>query len=274
MARQDTNRAVLGIESSTAKSYPQSLKQREKKLAEAVLYDENIDDDFPQALVCSNTTNTGAAYTGAAAEVVAFQSGRYAYEIYQAAVAVAAIVMPFQSADGLELRPVAAADALELTNGVSALSSAAYTVGSFPQGKSIFCQVKFKIDDISDVTEIFYGFRKAEAYQADPDNYDEMCSFNVGLDLDGQIEIHTILNNTATVETDTTLADWADAGEHTLRIELSPVGIASFQYDAAVPTVTASFDFDNAEVLIPFFHMNSEIGDPGVSISQWQVGVM
>lgn len=272
MARQDQDRIALRLEGDSFKSQPRSLNQREKKLAEAILYDKNIDDDFRQAFVVSGITNAGAAYTGAAAEVVGLNSGIAQYEVYQAAVAVAAIVAPIQSVDGFEVKPVAAADALEISNGITSLSRAAYTVGSLP-GK-IFFEVKAKIDDISDVTEIFWGFRKAEAYQADPDNYDEMASFNIGSNVDGQVEIHTILNNAATSTTDTTLADWVDAGTHTLRIEVDNSGNCLFFYDATTPTVTKSFKFDDAEVIVPFLHLNSEVGDPGLSLVHWRVGVI
>lgn len=271
MARQDTNRIALKIERDTASNYPQSLNKREKKLAEAILYDGNVDDSFQQALVASNTTQTGIAYTGAAAQVVGLNSGIAQYEVYQAAVATAAIVLPFQSSDGLELKPVAAADALELTLGTTSLSRAALTVGSFKSPRA-FMQIKMKIDDISDVTEMFIGFRKAEAYQADPDDYDEMAAIHLGATDDGRISLATILNNAATSMTDTTLTDWADTNEKTLRIEVSNDGKCLFFVDAATPTVTAPFTFDSGEVIVPFIHLNTETGDPGCSISQLQVG--
>lgn len=251
-------------------SYPRKFGVRELQLLKSALYNKNIDDTFEQALVVSNFDDAdGTIYTGATAEVGSFNSGRHQYEFYQAAVASAAVVAPYQSADGLELQPVAAADALELTNGISSRSRAAFTVGT---DAAFFCEAKIKIDDISDVTEFFYGFRKAEAYQADPDSYDEMAAFNVGLDADGQIEIHTILNNAATAETDTTLTDWADAGEKTLRIEVAKNGQCKFYVDGVEPTVTAAFTFDAGEVVVPFLHLNTETGDPGLSISTWRCG--
>lgn len=279
MAREVQDRIALRLEGDTAKSQGRRLNRREKKLAESILYDNNVDDTFRQALVASNSDNAdGSVYTGATGEIVALDSGLAKYEVYQAAVAIPGVVVPYQSADGLELKPVAAADALELTLGTTSLSRAAYTVGSLPADSSgssgsIFLEAKIKIDDISDVTEVFFGWRKAEAYQADPDNYDEMASFNIGKDADGQIEIHTILNGAITSETDTTLPDWADGGEHTLRIEVSNSGVCTFYYDGATPTVTKSFQFDSGEVIVPFLHLNTEIGDPGLSISELKCGV-
>lgn len=275
MARDSQNRIPLSIEHDTRKNYQRKLNARETKLSEAILYDENIDDDFSSALIISNMDNAdGTVYTGAAGEELGFHSGRAAYECHQAAVATPAVVTPFQSADGLEVKPVAAADALEITNGTTALSRAAYTIGSFDDvDKKIFFSCKVKIDDISDVTELAIGWRKAEAYQAAVDNYDEMAAFNIGQDGDGQIEIHTILNNAATAETDTTETDVADGGEHTFRIEVKNNGDCAFLFDGSTPAaVPATFSFDDGEVIIPFLFLDTETGDPGVSVSEWKVG--
>lgn len=281
-------RIGLGIETDAPKNYQSKLNNREKKLAEAVRDDANIAETFEQALILSNMDNAdGTVYTGAAGEELGFHTGKHAFEVHQAAVATPAVVTPHQSASGLEVKPVAAADALEITNGITALSKAAYTVGSFLSNKKIYVEMTILIDDISDVTEMAMGWRKAEAYQAAVDSYDEMASFNVGQDGDGQIEIHTILNNAATSETDTTETDWADGKAYRLRIEVENDGVCKFLISAAAasaaaaelltlaePTVTASFTFDDAEVLVPFLFLDTETGDPGVSVSKWEVGYM
>jgi hypothetical protein len=275
MARSQTNPMILGQETNTTKNYQRKPNQREIKLAEAILYSENIDDDFSSALICSNMDNAdGTVYTGAAGEELGLHSGRAGYEVHQSAVATPAVVTPYQSASGLELKPVAAADALELTNGTTALSRAAHVIGSLlaTDAKELYFSAKIKIDDISDVTELWCGWRKAEAYQADPDNYDELCAFNIGKDADGQIEIHTILNGGTTAETDTTETDWADGAEKTLEIRVKNNGKCEFLIDGSAPTVTTTFTFDSGEVILPFVMLDTETGDPGVSISEWKVG--
>lgn len=273
MARSQTNPVILGQETDTTKNYQRKLNQREKKLAEAILYSENIDDDFSSALVVSNFDNTdGTIYTGTAGEALGFHSGRAAYEYYCAA-GTAAVVAPYQSASGLEVKPQITAGAVEITNGTTALSRAAHVVGSLlTDDKELYLKAKIKIDDISDVTELWVGLRKAEAYQADPESYDELVAFNIGKDADGQVEIHTILNNATTVETDTTETDIVDGGEHTFEIRVKNSGVVKFLYDGAEPTVTKAFTFDAGEVIIPFLHLDTETGDPGVSISEWKVG--
>jgi hypothetical protein len=273
-----STRIPLGLETNAVGEYQRKLNAREQKIAQAVLEDRNVDDAFEQALVISNFVHgTGAVVTAATGEVIAFNSGKAIYELYQAAIASAAtIILPRQSADGLEVAPLAAGDALEITLGNTAASRAAYVVGDFIGGRKIFLEAVITIDDISDVTEMFFGWRKAEAYAADPDSYAAVAAFHIGATDDGRISITTSVSSTETV-VDTTLSDWVDdvsgTGTHTLRIEVSNTGLCKFLFDDALPTVTVpGFSFTDAEVIIPFLHLNTETGDPGVSISSLKVG--
>jgi len=269
-----------GIESSAPKKYPsRRLRQRERKLAEAIEQSKNIDEDFNAPLVISavdQESNLLATSTLAAGDEIAMRTDKHTFLAHVQSVHGTVVnTFPTVSADGLEVVVDAdAADGVtgwEITNGILSTSRAAHTVGS-TDGHTIYCEAVIKIDDISDVTELGFGFRKAEAFRAAVDDYDEMASFNVGQDADGQIEIHTIINNAATAETDTTLTDWADAGVHTLRIEVDKNGKCMFLFDGAEPTVTASFTFDAGEVIVPFLFLKCETGDPGVSISSWECG--
>ena len=95
---------------------------------------------------------------------------------------------------------------------------------------------------------------------------------------DGQFNIATILNNVATVYTDTTLTDAADATEYALRVEVANNGACTFKIAGSVPTVTKAFSFDSGEKIIPFLFAEttaaSTHGDPGIIISSWKCGVM
>jgi hypothetical protein len=270
----------LGIISKAPGTYPVRHSPEEIKLKETIQKDKNIDEDFDSQLVVGIANSKDGASTAlliasepAAGDEISMQTRKSPFNMHVISIETTGTALwnlPFVSADGLELNPdiLDGINALEITNGILSTSAAALTVGD----AKFFFKAKIKIDDISDVTELWVGFRKAEAYQADPDNYDEMCAFNIGKDADGQIEIHTILNNGATSETDTTLADWVDGDENTLLIIVDTTGKCSFQIDGAEPTVVANFSFDDNEVIIPFVALTAETGDPGVSISQWQVG--
>lgn len=272
-------RIPLGIETDAPGNYQTRLNKREKKVLETLRDETNVNDSFECAVtVGSVNQSSGAAYTGAAAETVGFTSSKAQYEMYVGSVATgAAAVGPYCVGAGLEIKLMAGGtgpDHVEIGHGITADSRACYTVGSLPEGKTIFFETEVTIDDISDVTQLWMGWRKAEAYQAtDPDAYDEMAAWNIGEDADGQIEIHTILNNAATVTTDTTETDWADGNTKTLRVEVDNTGLCTFLLDGVAPTVDKTdFSFDSGEVIIPFFRADSETGDPGINITSWKVG--
>lgn len=253
---------------SSPPKYPTDFNAREKKLLEAARQDVNIADTFAQALTASAYTQAGAAYTGATAETIGFDSGRAPYEWHQAAVAVAAVIAPYQSTDGLVMKPVADGDAFELTNGTTSLSRCARTVGT---SKAFYAQATFKIPDISGITELWFGWRKAEAYQADSDNYDELASLNIGLGATGRINITTILNNAATSTTNTALTALVDGDSVTLRVEVDALGRCTFKVNGTATTV-AAFKFDSGEVVVPFCWVDTHADGPDLTCSNWTVG--
>lgn len=270
----------LGLETEVAGDYPVKHNARERKLAETIREDKNIVDTFQQALVVGIANNDGGGNVDLAAEPavgieLAANSGKAAYEFHVTAIestGTAVWQLPYVSADGLELNldddATDGVVAWEMTNGITSRSKAAMTIGTDP---AFFAEATIKIDDISDVTELCFGLRKAAAYTVDKDDYTDAAMFSIGKDADGQIEIHTILNNAATTETDTTLTDWVDAGEHTLRVEVDSEGRCKFLLDGVEPTVTASFTFDSGDVVVPFLQATNEVGDPGISISSWKI---
>lgn len=275
------NPIILGIETDDPSNYPTRLNAREKKVVEAVREDKNIEETFDAPLVWSAVDQEGHALAGsapAAGDEVAFKTDKHTFLAHVQSVNGTPVwSFPYVSANGLEINTdddvTNGITGWEITNGILPTSKAGATIGSFPDAsKKFFAEAVIKIADVSDVLELAFGLREAEAFNAAVDNYTDMAAFNVGADAAGQIEIHTILNNAATVETDTTLTDWADAGEHTLRIEVTNDGVCSFFYDGATPTVTASYTFADNLVIVPFLFLATQTGDPGVSISSWKVG--
>lgn len=278
----------LGMETDApAAGTPQKFGKRERKLAETIRKDKNIDLSFQCAPVIGNINQedgTPLAAESAQGQEIALIVDGVHMEMHHAVLestGTAVYKMPLVSADGLEIRVDAdvtdGPTAVELTHGITARSRAAFTVGTDP---AFFISAKIKIDDISDLEELAVGFRKAEAYQADIDSYDELVAFHIGETgatvADGQINIMKILNNAATSYVDTTLTDWADTNEKTLRIEVDAEGNCTFLVDGSAPTVTTTFKFDAGEVVVPFIYVDntagSTTGDPGVSVSEWKVG--
>jgi hypothetical protein len=290
-----TTRAPAGQTTSAPGNYPRKFNKREKKLLETARKDDNVELTFrsqPQwSAVMTNSSGSQAVNPteANAGDELRFSCEGQEFEEHLSVVestGTATYNWPYASTSGLEVPLIAAngtngIQGCELTNGILSTSPLAFTVGSFLKDK-IFFEAKIKIDDITDLGQLFVGFRKAEAYQADPDSYDELAAFHVGETgatvADGQINIATILNDAATAYTDTTLTDWADAGEHRLRVEISNSGKCEFFYDGSVPTVTKSFSFDSGEVIVPFLFAEvasaSTNGDPGLSITHWKCGYL
>jgi len=155
-------------------------------------------------------------------------------------------------------------DGVEISNGISSSSPQAYTVGS----DVFYFSCKFSIADVSGSDDCAVGFRKAEAYQAAIDGYDEMAALNL---ISGTVTIESILNNAATSSTATS-STVADAGSVTLRLEVGLNGKVKFLVDGSEVS-DAVFTFDADEVVIPFFyflHASDVAGD--VILQEWESG--
>lgn len=158
-------------------------------------------------------------------------------------------------------------DGVELSHGILSKNRHAYTVGT---DGPFFLRVKFKIADVSGTDDCAIGFRKAEAYQANIDDYDELACLNV---ISGDIKIETILNNAATTTTDTT-DNWADNATHELKVKVDATGAVTYEIDGVAPTTTAAFSFDSSEVVVPFMYFlhASDVCDT-LEITEWECGL-
>lgn len=213
------------------------------------------------------TLTTGAAATGATGDENYIRVGTTTFHQHILG-AGQTIIIPALTALGLDIAADQAADeGAEYTNGI-ALGAAkrVFTVGT---DKGFFFRVKFSIGDVSGSDDLGVGFRKAEAFQANIDDYDEAAYLNV---ISGDIKIETILNNAATTVTDTT-DNWADGETHTLQINVSGAGAVTYLIDNEAPTVTAAFSFDDGEVVIPFFHfLNAAHLVDSLVLQEWEWG--
>lgn len=283
-------RTPIGNVTGAAGNYPKRFDKREKKLLEAATKNTNVELLFRQQPIWSAVKQNGATAAVLGTAPVAGDALQAVCEgvHLENHVAVVAGTVPYlwlySSANGLEV-PLSAGNATngligrEITNGILTTSANAFTVGSFLANK-VFFEAKVKIQDISHLGQMFVGFRKAEAYRADPDDYDELAAFHVGETgatvPDGRINLAKILNNAATSYTNSTMTAWADAGEHRLRVEVDNAGVVKFFYDGAEPTVTVAHTFDAGEVIVPFLFAEtvsaSTNGDPGVSVTHWKCG--
>ena len=207
----------------------------------------------------------GGAATGIGGDENALLTAENAFEYH--ILGTQTILAPKKTASGLDINmDQTDDDGIELSQGILAGSKHALTVGT---SGAFFFRVKFKIADVSGTDDCAIGFRKAEAYPANIDDYDEMAALNV---ISGDIKIETILNGGATATTDTT-DNWADAAEHTLEVKVSAAGVVTYEIDGAAPTATAAFTFDDTEVVVPFFYfLNASDIAGAVEITEWECG--
>lgn len=129
--------------------------------------------------------------------------------------------------------------------GLTALNPLALTVGA---GQARFLKCKFLVETVANSAECALGFRKAEAFQALIDNYDEMACLNMQV---GDVLIETILNGGATGTVDPGEV-MVDGVARTLEVRVTGLGVATFYLDGV--RVGPSFAFDSGEVILPFFH--------------------
>ena len=285
------NRMPIGVESDAAPANPQSPNNRERKIMEAIREDRNVDMNFKHAVVTSRNDSAGVILPSenAAAVVVVHNIDGVIMEQYMSVVestGTALYLFPNTVAGGLSL-PLDAnitdgPTGYELTMGVLARSRGVYTVGSLPGGSasSVFVEADLIIDDISDLDNLMVGFRKREAYQADPNDYDELAALYVGETgatvEDGRISVMKILNGAPTSFTDTATTDWADLAQKKLRVEVNNAGVCSF-FIAGTQTTVASMVFDAGEVIIPFIYIDnatgSTTGDPTITLVSLKAGL-
>ena len=199
-------------------------------------------------VLADGTTLAHAAPTGATGDenLMIFPDGTLEWHV----IVTQTILAPALVATGLNLgMDQTANDGIEVCPGILANNRLAFVVGTDP---AFYARMKFSLADVSGTDDCAFGFRKAEAYQAAVDDYDEMAAFNV---VAGAIKTETIINGAATVTTDTTNT-WADTATHTLEVRVAVDGTVSYKIDGIEPLVTATTDFafDAGEVVVPFFY--------------------
>ena len=197
------------------------------------------DVDYDAIITASDPTGTAGDEN-----LLVFDDNIFEYHI----LGTQTITAPVISATGLNIgMDQTDNDGVEITQGILSNSRSVFVVGT---SKSFSLKVGITIPDVSGTDDCAIGFRKAEAYQAAIDNYDEMVAINV---ISGAIKTETILNGAATTTTDTT-DTFTDGASKTLEVNVSATGIVTYKVDGVAPTTTAAFTFDDGEVVVPFIY--------------------
>lgn len=157
-------------------------------------------------------------------------------------------------------------DGVELCPGILNSNALSFKVG---YDAAFFIKVSFSIGDVSGTDDCAIGFRKAEAYQANIDDYADMAVLNV---ISGNIFMETIVGGAATVSTDTT-DNWADGETHELEVKVSSEGVVTYSIDNSDPTVSANYTFTDSLYVVPFmFFLNSTDLVDTLNILEWECG--
>ena len=131
-------------------------------------------------------------------------------------------------------------------------SKHSFTIGT---SAAFYLEFSFRADDISGLEPCYCGFRITQANQAVGliANYTDFVAYGLNDGIaPGDACISTQLNTGGLINTDTNDA-WADTATHTLRINVSAVGVVTFTFDGGAPTATQAYTFDNGDVVHPFF---------------------
>lgn len=252
----------LGIVTDAATSLHNRHSQAEKKLAETIKQDKNISVSFKNHPVVSANDVTGVAYAGGDAKTVPIIIDQEHFELRT--IGAKTIKSPVWTSTGLDVSlDLTDDEGAELTNGIASVCKGAWTVGQ----QKLIAKASVTVADVSGTDDCAFGWRKAEAYQAAIDNYDEMACLNI---ISGDIKAETIINNAAT-STSSALSTLSDGGTVELKLIVNIDGSVEFYIDDVKKSVT--FSFDSGEVIVPFFYYLHATTSPGlIKLSNWVVG--
>ena len=188
----------------------------------------------------------GGAATGTAGDLNVLYTafGQYEYNV----IGTQTILAPSLDTFGLNLvQDNTAGDGIELSMGQTAISPMAFTIN---EEAAFFLQAVFQVQDVSGCNPLLIGFRKAQAFNATLSSYTDFASIGI-VGTAGHVQLQTQLNTGGVVTTDTTQVA-VDGATIQFKIKISATGVVTYEYNYQTPVVVAAFQFDSADVVIPF----------------------
>ena len=157
-------------------------------------------------------------------------------------------------------------DGVEICPGILNSNPNAYKIAS---AAPFFFRCRVSLATVTNTDDCAFGFRLAEAYQANIDDYNDMAVLNV---ITGDIKIETILNGAATVTTDTT-DNFTNGQVKDLKVMVDASGAVTYQIDGQPPIVTAAYTFRSGIYVVPFhFFLHSASAAVGIRLLEWECG--
>jgi len=176
------------------------------------------------------------------------------------------IVAPTPVATGLNVDQDATdTEGAEYTPSLLTACPKQFVVGNVP----FSAKVRLTATDHTDAT-VVVGFRKKEAHAADFNNYNDLAAVGFLGDL---VYTWGILNNAATVATNTTVVP-TDSASETYEVRVDTNGVVTALRNGVVYPVysagTTALVLDAGDVMIPTIRaVNVGGGDPDVIVSEW-----
>lgn len=214
---------------------------------------ENFNEN-PQA--CKKAGGASSGSTGAV-NILTTSKSSFEYAILGAGQTITAPKIASISAgvSGLncELDP-SNNEGLEICAGILANNRNAFQIGA---ASAFYFRARLLLSVVANTDDCAIGFRKAEAYQANIDDYADMAVLNV---IEGDIKIETIVGGAATVTTDTT-DNFSNGQTKDIEVRVDEDGAVTYFINGEEPTVTADYSFTDGLTVVPFLyflHSNTE----------------
>lgn len=188
----------------------------------------------------------GGAATGTAGDnnVLYTSFGQYEWNV----IGTQTILAPSLDTFGLNLvQDNTAGDGIELCMGQTDLSPMAFTIN---EDAAFFLQAVFKVQDVSGCNPLLIGFRKTQAFNATLSSYTDFATIGI-VGTAGHIQTQTQVNTGGVTTTDSTQVA-VDGATIQFKVKVSSTGVVTYEYNYQTPTVVAAFQFDSADVVIPF----------------------
>lgn len=174
--------------------------------------------------------------------------------MFNGVAGVNAVIVPVLTATGLEIgTDQIATYGAEYNFGLLAASRHAYVAQG---GTAIFVEATFVVTTVANVDNLWLGFRKNAANNADDTAYTDAAFIGLRPVTAATVAIvGQVLNGGAWAYTNTTDA-WANGATIKVRVNVSAAGIVSYLINNLAPTVApAAFTFDAGDVIIPCIHI-------------------
>lgn len=225
--------------------------------------------EFREEPICTAKLGAGAA-TGTEGNVNLMMVGHPAVTFEYAIIGTATVLGPCLGVYGLDIGlDDAANDGIQVTEGITARSRSAFTMGT----DAFYLEVVIYVTDADGSDVMMIGFRSDEGYDPDAEAYTDMAAVGLnGVDW----YVWTIDDDGATGKTDVTPtgADCGDTEAHTVRIEVATDLSCTFYIDGTEPASSPAHDIDTGDVVIPFLYLihDTEVSD-GFQITSWECGL-